>query len=261
MVIVSKQNPAVKELASLKEKKGRKERGAYLVEGFKMITECAAAFPQSIVRVALCETQPERLGWADRVAPEVLILGEDAFKAVSDEKTPQGAVAEVRIPSADIAPPAGKCLLLDGLSDPANVGAVIRTAAAAGYGEIYLAGCADPYSPKSVRASMSGIFYTKLMRGSREEILPALGGVPVIAADMGGENVFSFTPPEKFCLCVGNEGNGLSDDVRARADFTVAIPMNGRMESLNAAVSAGILMYLLSHDFPRRAKQLLLRGK
>ena len=125
------------------------------------------------------------------------------------------------------------------------MGAVIRTAAAAGYREIYLAGCADPYSPKSVRASMSGVFYTRLMGGSREEILRVLGGVPLIAADMDGEDVFPFVPPQTFCLCIGNEGNGLSDEVRGRAAFTVAIPMEGKVESLNAAVSAGILMYEL----------------
>ncbi len=244
MIIVSKQNPVVKALASLKEKKGRKERGTFLVEGGKMVAECAAC-GMEIVRVALCETQAYGLDWAERIAPEAVLLGEDAFRAVSDEKTPQGVLAEVKIPKHKVAPPEKRCLLLDGLADPANVGAIVRTAAAAGYGEIYLADCADPYSPKSVRASMSGVFYVKLMRGGREEILSALGGVPLIAADMGGENAFSFVPPEKFCLCIGNEGNGLSEEVRARADLTVAIPMEGRTESLNAAVSAGILMYLL----------------
>ena len=94
---------------------------------------------------------------------------------------------------------------------------------------------------------MSGVFYTKLMRGTREEVLEALEGVPLIAADMGGENVFSFVPPALHCICIGNEGNGLSDDVRGRADYTVGIPMSDPVESLNAAVSAGIMMYLLGY--------------
>lgn len=244
MVIVSKQNPAVKELASLKEKKGRRERGTFLVEGTKMVSECAAC-GMEIMRIALREERASQLGWASGLAPEAVLLGENAFRAICDEKTPQGIVAEVKIPQSAVAPPRGNCLLLDGLADPANVGAVIRTAAAAGYPEVYLTDCADPYSPKSVRASMSGIFHTQLMRGTREEILEALYGTPLVAADMGGEDVFSFTPPEKFCICIGNEGSGLSDSVRSRADFTVGIPMSGGMESLNAAVSAGILMYLL----------------
>ncbi len=251
MVIVSKQNPVVKELASLREKKGRRERGTFLVEGDKMFRECAKSGMQ-IVRVALLATE-ERLASIGSSLGESLgsaapvLLGEDAFKAVSDEKTPQGVIAEVRIPDAPPSPPEGRCLLLDGVSDPANVGAVIRTAAAAGYREIYFADCADPYSPKSVRASMSGVFYCKLMRGTREEMLAALGGVPLIAADMDGADAFAFVPPEKHCICIGNEGNGLSDAVRGRADCTVGIPMQAPMESLNAAVSAAILMYLLGH--------------
>ena len=142
----------------------------------------------------------------------------------------------------------GSCLVLDGLQDPANVGAIIRTANAAGYHELYLIGCADPFSPKSVRASMSGVFFAKLMQGTREEVLSALGNVPFIAADMDGENIFSFTPPQKFALCIGSEGNGLSEPVRARAAHTVRIPMGEKTESLNAAVSAGILMYELKRN-------------
>ncbi len=247
MIILSKNNPAVKALAALKEKKGRRERGTFLVEGGKMVSECAAC-GMEILRVALCETQAHSFGWAQSVAGEVLLFGKDAFGAISDEKTPQGVLAEVRMPQNAVIPPEKSCLMLDGVSDPANVGAVIRTAAAAGYGEIYLTDdCADPFAPKSVRASMSGVFYAKLMRGAREEIFAALQGVPLFAADMDGENVFSFVPPEKFCLCIGNEGNGLSEEVRTRASRFLSIPMEGRVESLNAAVSAGIAMYALKH--------------
>ncbi len=241
-VIRSKQNPIVKELASLKEKKGRRERGTFLVEGGKMIRECLAC-GMEVVRLALLEG--EEAPFLQNAEIPCVFLGEDAFRAISDEKTPQGIAAEVRIPEAPLMPPEGSCLFLDGVADPANVGAILRTAAAAGYREIYLADCADPYAPKSVRASMSGVFYADIMRGTREEILHVLADIPVIAADMGGQDIFAFSPPEKFCLCIGNEGNGLSAEVRGRADFTVGIPMAGRVESLNAAVSAGILMYLL----------------
>lgn len=241
MLIVSKNNPVVKELASLKDKKGRRERGTFAVEGAKMISECAAS-GLDIVRIALREDKPEE-EWA-KLAP-IVLLGKDAFQAVSDEKTPQGLLAEVKIPCNEVKPPQKSCLLLDGVADPANVGAIIRTAVAAGYEELYLIDCADPYSPKSVRASMSGVFFAKLMHGSREEILKALQDVPILAADMDGENVFSFQPPEKFCIAIGNEGNGLSSEVRKNAAYTVRIPMGVHTESLNAAVSAGIMMYTL----------------
>ena len=239
MIILSRQNPLVKELASLKEKKGRRRTGTFLVEGHKMVRE-AVASGMDVVRLILREDYA-----GETYGLPAVLLGQDAFAAVCDEKTPQGIAAEVAIPLRSVQPPQGRCLLLDGLQDPANVGAVIRTAVAAGYEDVYLAGCADPFSPKSVRASMSGVFFARIMQGTQEEILSAIAGMPVIAADMGGEDVFSYAAPEKFCLAVGSEGSGLSAPVRSRADVTVRIPMDARTESLNAAVSAGILMYAL----------------
>ena len=239
MIILSKQNPLVKELASLKEKKGRRRTGTFLVEGHKMVRE-AVASGMDVVRLILREDYA-----GETYDLPAVRLGRDAFAAVCDEKTPQGIAAEVVIPERSVQPPQGRCLLLDGLQDPANVGAIIRTAVAAGYEDVYLAGCADPFSPKSVRASMSGVFFARIMQGTQEEILLAIAGMPVIAADMGGEDVFSYAAPEKFCLAVGSEGSGLSALVRSRADVTVRIPMDARTESLNAAVSAGILMYAL----------------
>ena len=239
MIILSRQNPLVKELASLKEKKGRRRTGTFLVEGHKMVRE-AVASGMDVVRLILREDYA-----GETYDLPAVRLGRDAFAAVCDEKTPQGIAAEVAIPLRSVQPPQGRCLLLDGLQDPANVGAIIRTAVAAGYEDVYLAGCADPFSPKSVRASMSGVFFARIMQGTQEEILSAIAGMSVIAADMGGEDVFSYVAPEKLCLAVGSEGSGLSALVRGRADVTVRIPMDARTESLNAAVSAGILMYAL----------------
>lgn len=243
MIILSRQNPLVKELASLKEKKGRRRTGTFLVEGHKMVRE-AVASGMDVVRLILREDYA-----GETYGLPAVRLGRDAFAAVCDEKTPQGIAAEVAIPLRSVQPPQGRCLLLDGLQDPANVGAIIRTAVAAGYEDVYLAGCADPFSPKSVRASMSGVFFARIMQGTQEEILSAIAGMSVIAADMGGEDVFSYVAPEMFCLAVGSEGSGLSALVRSRADVTVRIPMDARTESLNAAVSAGILMYALRTKF------------
>ena len=243
MIILSRQNPLVKELASLKEKKGRRRTGTFLVEGHKMVRE-AVASGMDVVRLILREDYA-----GETYGLPAVRLGRDAFAAVCDEKTPQGIAAEVAIPLRSVQPAQGRCLLLDGLQDPANVGAIIRTAVAAGYEDVYLAGCADPFSPKSVRASMSGVFFARIMQGTQEEILSAIAGMSVIAADMGGEDVFSYVAPEMFCLAVGSEGSGLSALVRSRADVTVRIPMDARTESLNAAVSAGILMYALRTKF------------
>ena len=126
------------------------------------------------------------------------------------------------------------------------MGAIIRTAAAAGYDGVLLADCADAYNPKAVRASMGGIFKVKLFVGGRAELL-ALNDKPIIVADMDGENAFIPKERGELCLVIGNEGRGVSEEIRRLANETVSIPMENGMESLNAAVSAGVLMYALKN--------------
>jgi len=248
MILTSKNNPLIKETASLKEKKGRKNTGLFLVEGWKMTKECIQSGFE-IDRVFLAQSFQDDLSFLNGLQEKIITVSDDVFRLLSDEKTPQGILCRAKIPTNILQEPSGSCLLLDGVADPANVGAIIRTANAAGYKEIYLTeGCADPYAPKSVRASMSGVFFTKLYIASREEILEKLSSVPVFVADMGGMNAFTFTPPSRFALVIGNEANGVSEEVRNQASATVKIPMQQTQESLNAAVSAGILMYLLKKD-------------
>lgn len=95
---------------------------------------------------------------------------------------------------------------------------------------------------------MSGIFFVNLYTGTRKEILSALSGLPILAADMDGENIFSFSPPAKYVLAIGNEANGISEEVFKAAEYTIKIPMQASQESLNAAVSAGIAMYVLKRE-------------
>lgn len=241
MILTSKSNPFIRETAALKDKKGRRESGLFLVEGAKMVRECMRSGLETEA-VILAES------YAGEEFPDAVRVSDELFRRLSDEKSPQGILCRVRIPKRALCPPDGSCLLLDGISDPGNLGAIIRTANAAGYRQIYLADCTDPYSPKSVRASMSGIFFTEIYIAPRAEILGALSGVPVFAADMEGENVFSFLPPEKFALAIGNEANGISEEVRHEAEKTLRIPMRAEQESLNAAVAAGIAMYALKRE-------------
>lgn len=245
MILTSKNNPLIKETASLKEKKGRKELGLFLVEGRKMVAECKKS-PIEIERVFVSESYAGELPFEEG---EIVRVSDDVFRFLSDEKTPQGILCRARIPQDTVLPPQGKCIFLDGVADPGNVGAILRTANAAGYTQVYLTTeCADPYAPKSVRASMSGLFFTQLCRGTRAEILSALKGTPVIVADMDGENVFTFTSPKEFTLVIGNEANGISNETQSIATHTVKIPMRETQESLNAAVSAGIIMYVLNQE-------------
>ncbi len=245
MIYTSKNNPLIKQTVALKEKKGRKEQGLFLVEGRKMALECAKSALE-IERVFVDERYEGELPFDDA---RIVRVSEEILRYLSDEKTPQGIVCRVRIPETKFLPPVGKCLLLDGVADPGNMGAILRTANAAGYARVYMTSdCVDPYSPKSVRASMSGIFFTELCRGERAELARLLRGTPVAVADMEGENAFSFAPPKQFTLVIGNEANGVSKEIREIATHVVKIPMRESQESLNAAVSAGILMYLLNKE-------------
>ena len=242
MVLTSKNNPLIKETASLKEKKGRKELGLFLVEGRKMAIECQKS-DFEIERVFVAENYVGENPFPDDLT---VCVSDDVFRFLSDEKTPQGILCRVKIPDTALLSPKGRCLFLDGVADPGNVGTILRTANAAGYDRVYMTNeCADPFSPKSVRASMSGVFFTEICRGERKEILSILEGFPIVIADMGGVDVFSFAPPKDFALVIGNEANGVSDEVKNAAAHTVKIPMRETQESLNAAVSAGIIMYVL----------------
>ena len=245
MILTSKNNPLIKETAALKEKKARRQTGMFLVEGRKMAVECQKS-DFEIDRVFVAESYAEKIPFSEA---NTVRVSDDVFRFLSDEKTPQGILCRVKIPTRALRAPKGKCLFLDGVSDPGNLGTIIRTANAAGYQEIYLTDeCADPYSPKSVRASMSGVFFTTLYRATRKEILSVLSDTPLIVADMGGENVFSFRAPEKFALAIGNEANGISEETFQSAAHTVKIPMMATQESLNAAISAGIIMYELNKE-------------
>lgn len=210
-----------------------------------MALECARS-DFEIERVFLSENYAGDAPFDESLTVRV---SEEVFRYLSDEKTPQGILCRVRIPKTTPCPPKASCLFLDGVADPGNVGAILRTANAAGYSEVYMTSdCADPYSPKSVRASMSGIFFTKIYQGEREALLKTIEATPVVVADMGGENVFGFIPPKRFALVIGNEANGVSAQVRNQAAHTVKIPMSATQESLNAAVSAGIIMYVLKKE-------------
>lgn len=245
MVLTSKNNPLIRETIALQDKKGRKKLGLFLVEGVKMTRECLKSGLE-VERVFVAESYEDKDGFLSAIQDKTVFVSDDVFARISDEKTPQGVLCRVKIPQTPLQSPAGACLVLDGVADPGNIGAIIRTANAAGYKEIYLTrDCVDAYSSKSVRASMSGVFFTTLYQADREDILSVLQGTSVIVADMRGENLFTFQAPEQFALVIGNEANGVSETFKKAATHTVKIPMESTQESLNAAVSAGILMYNL----------------
>lgn len=226
------------------DKKNRDENALFVVEGIKTVKEVFSAglnvYALLLTEKAETLIPPEFISTAERVETAT----EEIFSYASGEVSPQGALALVKKPEVK---PYGKgnCLFLDGVGDPANVGAILRTAAASGFNDVFITNdSADPYGAKAVRASMSGVFRVNVITGERETLIKNLPS-PVVVADMKGKPVSELKLDPPFCLCIGNEGRGVSELLKNRADLTVSIPMENGMESLNAAVSAGILMYQL----------------
>jgi TrmH family RNA methyltransferase len=247
-MIVSRQNEKVKKIRSLLQKKYRDEYGEYLVFGLKLVKECLdLSLP--IQCVLGTEDNLKKLSLVEGFynGYEVIAVTEQVYDSVTDEKSPQGVLAVIKKPTNVLQAPTKNCIFLDGVSDPGNMGTIIRTAAASGYTELYLADSTDAYSPKTVRSSMGGMFRVKIYTGSKEQLVSVIDR-PFVIASMEGEDVFNTVMPDRFCLVIGNEANGVSDYLRQKAEIKVSIPMQNGVESLNAGVSAGILMYVLKNN-------------
>jgi len=241
----SVKNPKIAVWKSLKDRKGRKETGCFLVEGRKMVEEALASdFKVRAVLVDQSRTEEFHL-------PEsgVYAMPSHVLAAVCDTKTPQGVAAVVE--TRHIARLGNRLVVLDGVQDPGNVGTIIRTADAAGMDGVILSEqCADVFGPKTLRATMGSVFrmpmavtadLPKLLEGLKGE------GYAVISSQLDGEPFYERGPMgELFCLVIGSEGNGVSEAVQRIATHRVKLPMRGGAESLNAAVAAGIMMYELT---------------
>lgn len=244
--ITSTNNEKITKDAKLKDKKHRDARGVYIVEGIKMATE-AVKYNQSIEKCYICEGSEhlEILSMLEKSGVPVFLLAKHVFAKISQTVTPQGVILVIKIPAEKRETPTGNCLLLENLQDPGNVGTLIRTAVAAGVTDCFLVGCADCYSQKAVRSSMSGIYNINIHLSNNlpEEIF---NSHVVYCGDMGGEDVFALDNfSHKYVVCVGNEGNGVSDELKSKSHKIVSIPMDNKIESLNAAISGGLLLYTL----------------
>ena len=243
--ITSLKNPKVTAWKALKDRKGRRESGCFLVEGRKMVEEAlSSAFDVETVLVQ------EGMELPDGLTMPVYELPAHVLAAVCDTKTPQGIAAVVRMKEQSAL---GKhIVVLDGVQDPGNVGTIIRTADAAGFdGAILGPGCADLYGAKTLRATMGSVFRvpvlpTNDLPGTLEAMKRE--GYAVAATELGGQDFYACCPRGKAILVIGSEGQGISRPVRDAATHHLALPMRGGAESLNAAVAAGIMIYEMARE-------------
>ncbi|MDQ4064280.1 MAG: RNA methyltransferase [Actinomycetota bacterium] len=215
-------NATLKRLAKLKQKKHRETERLFLVEGPALVEEA-------------------------NVPPEYLLVGPDAVKRLSTLTTPTGPIAVfpfLDVPAGDLLEKSDRIILLHGVQDPGNVGAVIRTAHAFGAGVALSTGTADLYNPKTVRATMGSIFHTPIVRDVHSlpflEQAKSLGFTVAAAVPGASETPFSL-PARKLVIVVGAEGGGLPEDIISFCHIATTIP--SLAQSLNAAVAASILLY------------------
>lgn len=255
--ITSKDNKKLKLLTAAATLKGRKKHGLYLVEGRRMTEEATSDAADRIKYVFVSESFPDvdslplRL---DKAGFSVYSVPDGLFRAASDTVTPQGVSALLEIGDREpkITDDMSRVIILDGVSEPGNVGAMIRTAEAAGIDAVYmLRGCADIYNPKAVRSTMGSIFRVKFARGCGLEIISDLKqrGFEIAATELSGSvDLFEYAKGsrnKKIAAIIGSEARGVSKEALALSGVRLRIPMGGKVESLNAAVAAGVLMYAL----------------
>lgn len=259
-MITSTANAQIKELIRLmKKSRAREEAGVFIVEGPRMAGELTGdpAWKERIGRIYLSESYAEKhkeeahkLGGICRTE----ILADHVFAHVSDTKTPQGILAVVKRMEYGLKDITGRqqgdplVIVLDQLQDPGNLGTIFRTAEAAGATGILLSrDCVDIYNPKVIRSTMGAVFrlpflYVDDLPGAIGELKAE--GIRVFAAHLEGKNAYDREDYSRgTAFLIGNEGNGLRDEVAECADCRVRIPMQGRAESLNAAVAAAVLMF------------------
>ncbi|MFZ5898770.1 MAG: TrmH family RNA methyltransferase [Bacillota bacterium] len=255
MKITSRHNERIKAMIRLHSRKYRDLEGRFIVEGVRMTGEALSSdWPVECVVYASSRgefgTVRALLQRASAAGIEILEAENRVFSAISQTEAPQGILAVVRKRPAPPVIPKGATLVvvLDGVQDPGNLGTVLRSAAAAGADAVISTlGSADLYNAKCLRSAAGAIFHVPAIEGLKPEECVSLlknAGLRILVTDPRGGNVLydcDMTVP--LALVVGNEGAGVGPSLRSAADSMVHIPMPGRIESLNAAVAASLVIF------------------
>lgn len=179
------------------------------------------------------------------------LVDNKTIEQLSDVRTPQGVLCVAEYIPYIVNKPTNNFLVLDNVQDPGNVGTLIRTAKASGFNEVYLLNCASVTNPKVVRSSVGAIFTTKLYELDRQEFInfQKEWKNTLLKTDMNGENIFTFKPDNEILgIVIGNEGNGVSNEISSICSKSIKIPMMEGIESLNASVSGSIIMYEINKN-------------
>ena len=251
IVITSKDNEKIKEIKKLKEKKYREETNLFVVEGIKIVKE-AIEYDADIQKIVISndaigyEVDEEVLKIIQKY--EVMIVSQNVFESISDVKTPQGILAVIKNKeNVKVDYNEDVIFILDNIQDPGNLGTIIRTLDAAGIKQLIVSNdTVDYMSPKVLRSTMGGAFRVNVIVADNllnmiDEIKK--NGFEVAVTDLATDKSIYDVDYSKKAIVIGNEANGVSDEVKNKADIRVKIPMLGKAESLNAAVATSVIAY------------------
>ncbi len=255
-IISSRRNYNVRVVRELlKSAEYRRSQDMFAVEGDHLCRELAGCGDCSAIEYFLyteraAEKYPETVRLAQAKANFSAVITEELSEYISDTKTPQGLFAAAERFGAEIPENARRLVLLDGVSDPGNVGTIIRTAEALGFdGVIFVNACADRFSPKTLRASMGSVFRMPSVVAHVENLGERLHGqgFEIYAAmlDKNAVRLGEVRFPEKTAVVIGNEGAGVSREIAEICDKKLYIPIRGA-ESLNAAAAAAVILWEIS---------------
>ena len=246
--IESKNNNLFKEIKKLKEKKQRINSNKNLIEGLRFVEE-AIKSKVSIDSIIFTESFKEKnpdLFLKINENIKLIQMNEALLKQLCSTENPQGIVGVINMQNKELK--SGELVVLvDKVQDPGNMGTIIRTAHAAGASGIVMTkGTVDIYNDKTLRSTMGSIFYIPIVEDDSLDFVKSLkkeGYKLVVSSLQGKNNFFEENLQGKVMIAVGNEGNGVSDEVYDIADIKVKIPMPGEAESLNVAVATSIMIY------------------
>lgn len=247
--IVSKKNERVKAWKKLHTKKERDTSASYLIEGFHLISE-ALQYGAPVQEMMISQEVKDEL-YPDYPQENMVLISKEIAAYLSDTESPQGIFAVVKkedqlIPEDFTRP----YLFLDNVQDPGNVGTMIRTADAAGYGGVVLGkGTVDLYNSKVLRSTQGGHFHFPVYQGELTEWFEKFKAAdfPIYGTELN-VNAVSYreiAAPGVYGLVMGNEGKGMNPELLKQTTKNLYIPIEGQAESLNVAVAAGILMFSL----------------
>lgn len=255
-MITSRHNPSIKLIRSLRQRREREQTGLCFIEGIRIVAEAI----QLGATVELLVTAPTLLTspFGRQVVEEVrrsgipcLEVSAEVFESFSAKDGPQGLGAVVRQRwqrIVEVVPGGELCwVALESVADPGNLGTILRTGDAVGAAGVILLGQAtDPYDPAALRASMGAVFSQRLVRATSEELAQWKQEHNWYVVGTSGaalDDYQAVTYPAPLVLLMGSEREGLSPQLRALCDGLVSIPMVGRSDSLNLAVSTGVVLY------------------